>query len=202
MTKGQILIEWFTLKFTKNAIFGLIIALSVGSFVPFSNAGESPLLKEKFEHPDWSPEVGDTMLVDTKENIGYLIHHDGTYIRFQVITGQKRVVHYIGRTYKATTPTWKWKALSNERKGDKVTFGPSGRFLRLFKDGTEYTPYGIHEHRDEYLMFPRESRYQSMGCIIVQSAMLDIIEATYAKNGNTLDVETVYGLSPEWIAVQ
>jgi hypothetical protein len=60
----------------------------------------------------------------------------------------------------------------------------------MYEDGEEYTSYGIHEHRYEERMFSEEARYQSMGCIIVKSAILDIIEATYELNGESLDVVT------------
>ena len=150
---------------------------------------------------DWTPQTGDHFIVDTAKNRGYLLRADNSlYTEFPVITGQKRVVTYIGRTYKAATPNWHWVVKSKHIKGDHITFGPTGRFLRLYKDGEDYTSYGIHEHRSEVRMFGEEDRYQSMGCIIVQSAVLDIIEATYAMNGEMLDVVTQAGIGPESIA--
>ncbi len=142
---------------------------------------------------DWAPVVGDRFVVDTLSNEGYLIHTDGRYVRFPVITGQRRGVYYIGRSYNATTPKWDWEVKSREIKGDRVTFGPTGRFLRMYKDD-ERTAYGIHEHKSEIEMFARDTRFQSMGCVIVTSAMLDVIEDTYNLNGGSLIVKTRYGV--------
>jgi hypothetical protein len=149
----------------------------------------------------WSPQAGDHLLIDTEHAKGTLVRGDGLlYTTFPVILGQQRVVTYIGRTYKAETPDWHWIAKSRHIKGDHITFGPTGRFLRLYKDGTEYTHYGIHEHRSEERMFGEENRYQSMGCIIVQRAVLDIIEKTYELNGEMLNVVTQKGASMDGVA--
>jgi len=123
------------------------------------------------------------------------MHLDGRYVRFPLITGQRRRVYYIGRSYNATTPAWDWVVQSEDIKGDRITFGPTGRFLRLYQDGEEHTAYGIHEHAAEEVMFARESRFGSMGCIIVRSAMMDILEATYRLNEETgMPVFTRYGV--------
>ncbi len=146
------------------------------------------------DNASWIPEAGDSMLVDTKENMGYLVHSDGAYYTFPVATGQRRVVRYIGRTYNATTPERNWVVQSEQTKGDRVTFGPRGLFLRLFVDG-ESTPYGIHGHRDSAKMIadPSEERFRSMGCIIVDEEILTIIEKTFTLNGGSLSVQTHYG---------
>ena len=78
----------------------------------------------------WKPEVGDRLIVDTNDNMGYLIHPDGVYLEFKVATGQRRVVRYIGRTYDATTPEESWVAKSLHIKADRITFGPNGHFPR------------------------------------------------------------------------
>ena len=150
---------------------------------------------------DWTSQVGDHFIVDTAENRGYLLRADNSlYTEFPVITGQKRIVTYISRTYNAETPNWHWVVKSKHIKGDRTTFGPTGRFLRLYKDGEDYTSYGIHEHRSEVRMFGEVDRYQSMGCIIVQSAVLDVVERTYELNGEMLDVVTQTGVGPDTIA--
>ena len=144
---------------------------------------------------EWTSEVGDRFLVDTQQNEGYLIHEDGEYVRFPVVTGQNRYVYYIGRGYKATTPAWNWVSTEMTIKGDHLTFGPSGRFLRLFKNGNERTAYGIHEYgREEDLFSPESSeRFRSMGCVIVQQSMMDLLVETFEKNGNRLEVKTQFG---------
>lgn len=141
---------------------------------------------------DWQPLAGDRLIVDTTENAGYLMRSDSSaYTSFPVITGQRRIVHYIGRTYDATTPNQRWIVKTRHIKGDRITYGPTGRFFRMYEDGgEEYTSYGIHEHRSEERMFSEKERYQSMGCIIVKTAVLDIIEATYELSGQSLEVVT------------
>lgn len=149
----------------------------------------------------WQPQVGDKIVVDTLNNEGYLMHRDGMFMRFPVATGQRRWVYYIGRSYNATTPTWDWQVKSRHIKGDRVTFGPTGRFLRLYKDGETNTPYGFHEYRKDEEMFGTDEdpfepaeRYESMGCIIVKTQMMDLIEQTWEINNQVLPVKTVYGV--------
>lgn len=139
----------------------------------------------------WQPQAGDHLVVDTETNMGYLIHPDGEFTSFEVATGQKRYVRYIGRSYNAKTPDREWTAESLEVKGDRTTFGPSGKFFRLYDEG-EKTAYGIHTYKYEEGMF-EGVRYRSMGCIIIREAMLPIIEKTFALNDNKLNVKTVYG---------
>lgn len=165
-----------------------LVTLAIGSM---SLLWFTPAYPMEIPLSDWTPEVGDHLMVDTGSNSGYLLRADNSvYTEFPVITGQRRVVRYIGRTYDATTPNQHWTVQSRHIKGDHTTFGPSGRFLRLYKDGTEYTSYGIHEHLSEERMFGEADRYQSMGCIIVQGAVLDLIEKTYFLHGASLDVVT------------
>jgi hypothetical protein len=141
----------------------------------------------------WVAEQGDQFLVDTKENIGYLIHSDGTYAKTDVLTGQRRIVRYIGRTYDATTPIGRWDVQSTHIKGDRTTFGPRGLFLRMYKDN-EQTPYGIHGHRTFATMLAEGDRFRSMGCILVPEDVLTLLEQTYILNSEHLGIATVYGL--------
>jgi hypothetical protein len=142
---------------------------------------------------EWNVEAGDSFIADTKENMGYLLHQNGEYISFRIATGQKRIVRYIGRVYDARTPERKWVAREKQTKGDRITFGPEGTFLRLFIEN-EHTPYGIHSHRSISAMLADSERYKSMGCILVSKEILDIIVQTYEINGKALPVRTVYGL--------
>lgn len=145
--------------------------------------------------------VGDALIVDTKENIGFLVHRNGGYMTFDVVTGQQRVVHYIGRTYNARTPHRFWRVLDKEVKSDRTTFGPEGLFLRLFDEDGK-TAYGIHGHRSADEMLALEKRYRSMGCIIVSQRILNIIEATYEGNGGRLDVLTVSGFGDDAVTYE
>ena len=142
----------------------------------------------------WEPQQGDSFVVDTRENMGYLVHENGSFTAFPVVTGQRRVVRYIGRTYNASTPNQVWNVKSTHIKGDRMTYGKTGRFMRLF-DEDGLTAYGIHGYGNEEEMFGRDSRYGSMGCVIVRERILDIIERTYGLNENALTVITTYGLN-------
>lgn len=144
------------------------------------------------EISEWEISPGDSLLVDTNRNIGYLVHENGGYTEFPVATGQRRIVRYIGRTYNAKTPNLRWDVREKVVKGDRTTFGKRGLFLRLFDDDGE-TAYGIHSHRSIDAMLAEEKRYRSMGCILVSESLLDVIEATYEANGQTLVVVTVDG---------
>lgn len=138
-------------------------------------------------------QLGDRFVADTKENIGYLLHENGTYLSFRIATGQKRVVRYIGRVYDARTPERAWTVRQKQIKGDRTTFGPEGTFLRLYNDD-EQTPYGIHSHRSIMKMLEDDERYKSMGCILVSKEILDVIVQTYELNDKSLAVRTVFGL--------
>lgn len=150
---------------------------------------------ETMEYPVhmWVPEAGDRFLVDTEANMGYLVREDGTYTSFPVVTGQRRNVYYIGRYYNATTPTRVWEGKELDSKWDRITFGESGRFLRLFYEG-EDTAYGIHPYGYEDKMFAEDSRYQSMGCVIVRERVMDVILKTWELNDHNLSVITTYGI--------
>ncbi|MBU2214152.1 hypothetical protein KKC44_00205 [Patescibacteria group bacterium] len=156
-------------------------------------AAPSPLF-ERTGFLQWEPQVGDSMMIDTKNNFGYLIHNDGRFYRFALVTGQRKFVCYIGRCYNAATPNWTWRAMSKEIKGDRVTFGPSGRFIRLFKDGETNTAYGIHEYKYEDRIFESSGRYGSMGCIVVRSPVMDLVERTFDVNEGNFEVISQYGI--------
>lgn len=168
------------------------MALSIVS----ANSLPSELPPTRIE--EWRPILGDSFVVDTLSNIGYLVHADGGYTSFPVVTGQRRVVRYIGRVYDATTPTRTWIVRSQEVKGDRITFGRQGKFLRLFKGSDDdRTPYGIHSHAYAEQMLLGQDRFRSMGCIIVSDPVLDVLVATFELNAKRLDVVTVYGLGEE-----
>lgn len=142
---------------------------------------------------EWRAAIGDRIVVDTQANEGFLIHTNGQTLRFPVATGQRRRVCYIGRCYNATTPQRTWEVQSKDIKGDRITFGPSGRFLRLYWND-ESTPYGFHEFAYEDRMFNDEPRFKSMGCIIVKTDIMDILDQTYAVNEGRIPVITQHGV--------
>ncbi len=167
---------------------GISLALSL-----FLSAPASADLTQHTSHAIWQPAIGDHIVVDTNNNMGYLYHNNGNYLSFRVATGQKRNVYYIGRYYNAKTPDRKWEMKTRHVKGDRVTFGPTGRFLRLYNEGS-HTAYGIHGHRDANVMLEDNMRFRSMGCIIVSENILNIIENTFEINEGNVSVETVNGL--------
>lgn len=146
----------------------------------------------------WQPEEGDTLYVDTQANLGYLIHPDSRRFVFRVATGQRRTVRYIGMTYFAGTPEASWLVKSHHIQGDRITYGREGHFLRMYKDADEYSHYGIHTHASADSMLQEQDRYASMGCIIVSKSLLDLLERTYAVNGDLLPVVTANG-PPEYL---
>ncbi|MBI2463981.1 L,D-transpeptidase [Candidatus Peregrinibacteria bacterium] len=149
-----------------------------------------PSLIQGSEILAWHPQKDDRMEVDLTQNRGYLIHPNGERFSFDVATGQKRYVYYIGLYYFAATPVRLWEVASMDIKDDRVTFGKTGRFFRLNFQGGR-TAYGIHGYNPEQWMFREGERYRSYGCIIVQEEVLDIIAATYILNEGHLRVETL-----------
>lgn len=167
-----------------TVLFGVTLATSTTPTLP-----EIPV-------DAWIPAMGDRLIVDTQENTGYLVRENGDYTSFPVLTGQRRVVRYIGRTYFAATPEKRWSVQSVEVKGRSMTFGETGTFLRLYDDG-EKTAYGIHSHLTFQKMLDEGDRYRSMGCILVSENVLRLLVQTTTLNDGTLDVATAYGVAIE-----
>lgn len=163
---------------TTSLIVGLTFAIATG-------ASAGPIAPE-----NWVPQAGDRVMVDTTENVGYLVREDGTHTAFPVLTGQRRVVRYIGRTYNAATPHKQWTSKSVDVKGRSMTFGETGTFVRLYDEDGEQTPYGIHSHLTFQKMLDEGDRYRSMGCVLVSEDVLKLIVNTFELNGGSLDVLT------------
>lgn len=171
-----------------SALFGFTLATSA----PQVDSAQIP-------QESWIAMKGDRFIVDTKENMGYIAHDNGSYLAFKVATGQKRVVNYLGMRYNAATPNRNWTVLSTHIQPDRTTFGPSGLFLRLYDDG-ERTSYGIHSHKSIAKMLSENIRYDSMGCVLVTDDILAFLTQAYYLNGNTLDVVTVNGIDTSLLA--
>lgn len=161
-----------------------------GTGVELEQSTWSPSLYVSGQVELWIPRSGDRFEVDIGSNLGRLIHEDGEAVEFEVVTGVQRVVQYAGRRYLATTPVANWVVRETVIKGDRWTFGKTGRFIRMYKNGTEYTPYGIHPFGNEDRMFRVPGRYGSMGCIILREAMVNIIQETIRVNGGEMKVRT------------
>jgi len=156
----------------------------------------TPAISPYIPLQEWQVQAGDRFAVDTEENMGYIIHTDGSYTSTKVGSGKQQTVNYIGKTYFAATPSDNWVVKSKNLYADKITFGKGGRFLRLYADGKTSTSYGIHatDNIEDILKMPADERYKSMGCVLVSEAMMDILEATYELNGRMLEVVTVDGI--------
>lgn len=163
-----------------SSLFGIAIvaSASTGGFVPVDA---------------WIPVAGDRVIVDTEKNVGYVVRENGDYTTFPVLTGQRRVVRYIGRTYNAATPEKAWTVKSVDVKGRSMTFGETGTFMRLY-DEDGHTAYGIHSHLTFKKMLAEGDRYRSMGCVLVNEDILKMLVKTYELNGSTLDVATAFGV--------
>lgn len=133
---------------------------------------------------EWVPTQGDYVMVDLSTNTGYLASEDGRLLApFDVVSGQKNIVNYIGLRYWAETPEHEWTVKQKFVKEDRVTFGQRGLFLRLYLDN-KFTHYGIHAYKyaDSLLSLDDDERYQSMGCILVSEDVLTIIEEVFEAN--------------------
>lgn len=134
--------------------------------------------------------AGDRLVADLQNSVGYLINDTTNYYTsFPLMSGQKRHVCYIGRCYFAGTPTQTWQVREKNIQRDRVTFGPSGEFLRLYNNGKR-TAYGIHGYKYFAQEIDKGTKFLSMGCLLVSDSVLDIIEASFLANGGDLEVIT------------
>ena len=170
-----------------SALFGLVLASS-------SSAATDAGLPLPTDLQYWTPEVHDRFIADTESNLGYIVHDDGQYTMFRIGSGKEKIVHYMGITYDASTPSDMWDVRSTTTfNNDHITFGKTGVFLRLTRGGEE-TSYGIHATANIDDILASDDRYRSEGCILVGNDVLQVLEKTYALNGNDLNVVTVHGL--------
>lgn len=172
-----------------SVLFGFVVSTS-----------PAPATATSIPLSDWEAMQGDRFIVDTRDNMGYLVHADGSFTQTKVGSGKRKIVNYIGRTYNATTPEAFWIVKAKNIQGDRITFGKTGRFLRLYKDGETRTAYGIHPTANIDEILASDDRYKSMGCVLVSEAMMDILEQTYILNGEQLQVVTVNGIAENLMA--
>lgn len=183
------------------AVFALVVApISVAvAATPFPDMTGAPLYP--VQQHEWTLQPS-LFVADTLSNTGYLIGLTPTdrgypVLAFIIGSGRPSVVRYIGRVYDATTPERRWVVKSIHTKGDRITFGKTGRFLRLYDDeGATYTPYGIHatSNIDYILSLPSDMRFMSMGCILVSDDILSLLIDTFNLGDNALSVKTMKGV--------
>lgn len=175
-------IEYFALLHVLSALFGMALSTAAA---PASQA----VPPEVFQ-----PESGMQFIVDTKAATGYLVNADGRFAAIPLVLGQNEMVHYLGRTYLATTPEDDWNVREIDTQGDRITFGKEGTFLRLFRHGKTSTPYGIHTHASIDHFLASENHFRSLGCILVTKPVLDMLQRAYEINGKSLKVVTAFGV--------
>ncbi len=159
----------------------------------YTVSAAAPILTSPYVQPDaWVPKAKDRLIVDIRNNRGYLIGLDGFYTSFPVGTGQRRTVRYIGKVYNAATPRARWTIQSLEYKqGDRATYGNTGRFFRLNHEQWGRTQYGIHATSNIEEILAKDNRYASMGCILVSDDILTILEQSLALHDSGMQVITV-----------
>ncbi len=145
---------------------------------------------QRSEIADYAPSEGDYLTVFIPTGKAYLAN-DTTkiYAEFPILSGQPRNVRYIGRYYFAATPEQEWEVKSMDVKKDRVTFGKTGRFFRLYENGNG-TPYGIHGYKYADKIIKSGKIYASMGCVIVPEEVLNVIDASFKADTKVLKVIT------------
>lgn len=145
---------------------------------------------QRVEVSEYQSSEGDYLTVYIPTGKGYLAN-DTTkiYAEFPILSGQPRNVHYIGRYYFAATPEQEWEVKSMDTKKDRVTFGKTGRFFRLYEDGNA-TPYGIHGYKYAASLIEKGKIYASMGCVIVPEEVLNVIDASFKADVKDMKVIT------------
>lgn len=134
---------------------------------------------------------GDHLRVNLEKGIGYLLNYrNKQFTIFPVLSGQRRHLCYIGRCYYGATPEQEWVVREMNIQSDRITFSASGKFLRLYEGGELRTSYGIHGHAYFDSMIQKDTKFQSMGCILVADEVLDVIEKSFHANGDELRVLT------------
>jgi|CXWL01.1.fsa_nt_gi hypothetical protein len=165
-------------------LFGLSVAV-----------GNPATASQSIPFREWVPQQHDRLIADTEANTGYITHENGTYTTFPIGSGQQKVVHYGGKTYNATTPADYWVVKSTTIQTNRIDFGKSGMFLRLYRNGTDRTSYGIHATSNINELLAADDRYKSFGCILVSNEVLEALLQTYTLNKGQLEVATTRGLN-------
>lgn len=173
----------------KKAIISVFLPVILASvWVPVAQAESSDW--NQVELSEYVASKGDYVMADLKNSTGYLLNDETkTYASFPLLSGQKRKVYYLGRSYFAATPEQTWIVRELAIQSDRITFAKSGEFLRLY-DGEKRTSYGIHGHKYFDVMMARENKYVSMGCMLVADDVLDIIQNSFEADEKEMKVIT------------
>ena len=186
-------------KFALMAVTSALTILFLGASALADEMFVSTLHPDMEKDPMWGrvnvgefePADGDYLLADLSRGVGYLANNGNkSFTTFPLLSGQHRYVYYIGRYYYAATPEQKWVVKEMNIQGDRITFSESGRFLRMYANGETYTSYGIHGHAHFETMIERDSKFQSMGCLLVSDEVMDVLEKSFYANENGMRVLT------------
>lgn len=142
----------------------------------------------------WEPQAGDELFIDVDSNMGYMLRSDSDeFFSFVLATGVRKKINYLGRNYFAATPKGQWVAKARKIQTDRVMFGKTGRFLRLYWGGDTFTNYGIHGYAYFDKWAKSDDRYKTYGCIAVSEDILDLIEQAYFLGEEQMRVTTMAG---------
>ncbi len=143
-----------------------------------------------YNYTNFEPSYGDYFVADLEDGIGYLVNDaNKSFTFFPLLSGQRRNICYIGSCYYGATPEKIWEVKEENVQSDRITFSDSGKFLRLF-DGDKSTHYGIHGHAYFDTMLQKDTKFQSMGCILVPDDALNVVEESFIANVDELKVIT------------
>ncbi|NIA01951.1 MAG: hypothetical protein GWP15_01060 [Nitrospirae bacterium] len=125
---------------------------------------------------------GDYFLVDIDDAFGYLINDDNkTYTVFPVMTGALRT----------PTPENEWIIKEKNIQSNRVIFGKTGEFLRMYlDDGNTRTGYGIHGYGYFAEEIEKGTKFLTLGCILVADNIHDLLEESYLINNENMRVIT------------
>lgn len=165
-------------------------ALAGEMLMPKSNT-EGELKWNRVDVDEFESADGDYVLANLSRGVGYLANRESKiFTTFPLLSGQHRYVYYVGRYYYAATPEQEWVIKEMNIQRDRFTFSESGRFLRMYANGDTYTSYGIHAHAHFETMIERDSKFQSMGCLLVSDEVMDVLEESFYANENGMRVLT------------
>ena len=89
------------------------------------------------------------------------------------------------------TPETDWVVKEKNIQPNRVIFGETGEFLRMYKNGDIRTGYGIHNYKFFEYEIENGRKFLSLGCILVSAEVHDMIEESFLANDSALEMKTV-----------
>ena len=130
-----------------------------------------------------TPSEGDRFLVDIDNALGYIVNNNNlTYSAFPLMTGALRT----------PTPEETWVVKELNIQPNRVIFGDSGEFLRMYRgEGAQRTGFGIHGYKYFQKEIEGGRKFLSLGCILVADNVHDVLEGSWRANGEAMEMKTV-----------